>query len=249
MTGYLLFKHAVQRVFRNLDDALAISGLIWIATMAIVLIASIYVPAMPATAEGWDALTMSQILIALGANLAVIVSGIWIAVEWHRFVLLGERPQTVIPPFRAALLVAYMGKSLLLMVVLFAMMFVAMLVMMLVMVLAGALQFVVMAFLLCAGSALMYAFYRFSPMLPAAALGASLTLQEAWAKTQAHKAQIFQATILMILMTLMLQVPYAFLGSGVIGVVVSLVTGWIGLMVGVSLLSAIYELATSGADR
>lgn len=249
MTGYLLFKHAVSRVFRNLDDALAISGLIWIATMAIVLVASSYAPTMPATVEGWGALTMDQILIALGANIAVIVASIWIAVEWHRFVLLGERPQTVIPPFRASLLLAYMGKSILLMVVLFAMMFVAMLILMLVMLLAGALQFLVMAFLLCAGSALMYAFYRLSPMLPAAALGASLPIQEAWSKTEAYKVQIFQATILMILMTLLLQVPYAFLGSGVVGVVVSLVTGWIGLMVGVSLLSAIYELATSKADR
>jgi hypothetical protein len=249
MTGYLLFKHAVQRVFRNLDDALAISGLIWIATMAVVLVASIYTPTMPATAEGWSGLTMNQMVIVLGANLTVIVSGIWIAVEWHRFVLLGERPQTVIPPFRAALLLAYMGKSILLMVVLFAMMFVAMLILMLVMVLAGALQFLVMAFILCAGSALMYGFYRLSPMLPAAALGTSVTLQEAWSKTEPYKAQIFQATILMILMTLLLQVPYAFLGSGVVGVVVTLVTGWIGLMVGVSLLSAIYELTTSKAVR
>ncbi|MBU2936134.1 MULTISPECIES: hypothetical protein [Pacificibacter] len=249
MTGYLLFKHAVARVFRNLDDALAISGLIWIATMAIVLVASTYAPAMPATVEGWEALTMNQILIALGANIAVIVASIWIAVEWHRFVLLGERPQTVIPPFRAALMLAYMGKSILLMVVLFAMMFVAMLVLMLVMALAGALQFLVMAFIICAGSALMYGFYRLSPMLPASALGTSLSIQEVWSKTEPYKAQIFQATILMILMTLLLQVPYAFLGSGVVGVVVSLVTGWIGLMVGVSLLSAIYELATSKAGR
>ena len=65
---------------------------------------------------------------------------------------------------------------------------------------------------------------------------------DAWLMTMEHKKTIFQVAVLSILATLVLQVPSLLMGSGIVGLVYGLATGWITLMVGVSLLSSIYEL-------
>lgn len=255
MTGFLLFRHAVLRVFRNLDDALAISGLIWIGVMAALVLASTLAPDAPivvtdATSDQPSVvLDMGHISVIIGSNLVVLLASIWVAIEWHRFVLLGERPNSIIPPFRAELFKAYFGKSLLMTAVMFAAALVVVIIATIFTALIGGAQLVPVMSIMILSIFGMYAFYRASPVLPAAALGQSLTLKEAWHRTEPHKQLIFRTTFLMIFVTLALQIPSAFVGAGPIGIVVSLVTGWIGLMVGVSLLSAIYELSSPRDDQ
>jgi hypothetical protein len=252
MTGFSLFKHAVLRVFRNLDDALAISGLIWIGVMAVMVLATAYTPDAPvivvdtALDQPVAALDAMPLLFIFGTNLFVLLASIWVAIEWHRFVLLGERPSSIIPPFRGALFKAYFGKSLLMTAIMFGATLCVVIVIMIITSLLGGLQLVPVLTLIIVGIFGMYAFYRVSPVLPAAALGKSLTLKEAWYRTEPHKKLIFNATVLMIFATVLLQIPPAFAGAGPFGIIVSLITGWMGLMVGVSLLSAIYELGDTG---
>lgn len=255
MTGYLLFKHAVLRVFRNLDDALAISGLIWIATMVVLVVASSVdvagppVLVDPLADQPMATFSGAQLLILFGTNLLVILASIWIAIEWHRYVLLGERPNSIVPPFRGALFGAYFGKSVILTVAFFALALAAGVVIVLVTMLLGGAQFASALMMMIMGAFGMYAFYRVSPVLPAAALGESMTLKEAWRQTAPHKNAVVQATFLMLFGTMVLQIPALIVGSGPIGVVASLITGWVGLMVGVSLLSVIYELSSKGENR
>lgn len=248
MTGYLLFKHAVQRVFRNLDDALAISGLIWIATMAVLILSSAIAPPL-LTVDDWSAASPFARWINIGSNMTVIFVSIWIAVEWHRFALLGERPQTILPPLRRSHLVDYFVKSLLILLVLFGVMMAGLMVLMLLTALLGgfgaisfALVFVILVFVVLV-------FYRISPLLPAAAMGEDMKLATAWGATKPYTAQISQAAILLLMGTFAMQVLGILFGQGLFGLIYSLVTGWIALMVGVSLLSSIYELAASKADR
>ena len=255
MTGYLLFKHAVSRVFRNLDDALAISGLIWIATMVVMVVASSVefagspVVVDPLADQPMPDISVTQILLIFGANLLVILSSIWIAIEWHRFILLGERPNSIIPPFRGALFGAYFGKSVILTAAFCALALAAGMVIVLVTALLGGAQFAPALMMMIMGAFGMYAFYRASPVLPAAALGESLTLKQAWSQTEPHKKAVVQATFLMVFGTIVLRIPALMAGSGPIGVVASLITGWVGLMVGVSLLSVIYEISSKGENR
>ncbi|SEL03112.1 hypothetical protein [Pacificibacter marinus] len=248
MTGYLLFKHAVQRVFQNLDEALAISGLIWIGTMAIIVVASTYAPTLPLTPEAWAEVPSMYKWIFFGSNVVVLLAGIWIAVEWHRFVLLGERPKTIIPPFRVQLFADYLGKSILITFLLCALTLGAMLAILIILMITGPVTLLIFAGALFCFTFMLYVFYRLSPVLPAAALGDRLTFRSAWTMTASYKTPIFRAAILMIFATMLAQIPTAFLGNGPISLVFSLVVGWAGLMVGVSLLSSIYELAVSGDD-
>jgi hypothetical protein len=248
MTGYLLFKHAIKRVFQNLDDALAISGLIWIGTMAVIVIASTYAPALPLAPEAWAEVPSLYKVIFFGSNLVVMLSGIWVAVEWHRFVLLGERPQTITPPFQTRLFVDYLLKSFLIMLLLCALATGVMIAILFILLLTGPVSLLIFAAALFCFTFMLYVFYRVSPILPAAALGKPLTFRAAWEMTSHHRVPIFHAGILMMLAMMLVQIPSAFLGSGPVALVFSLCTGWAGLMVGVSLLSSIYELATSGEN-
>lgn len=255
MTGYLLFKHAVKRVFQNLDDALAISGLIWVGVMAIMVLVTAFLPSTPLfvadTSVAQPTLTVDwgQFRILMVLNVIALLASIWVAIEWHRFVLLGERPNSIVPVFRMDLFQAYFGKSLLIMAAMIVVAVVVVTIVTFLMTLIGGVQFVPALSIVVLSIFGMYAFYRVSPILPAAALGQSLTLKEAWGRTESHKQIIFRATFLMIFATMALQVPSLFAGAGPLSIVVSLATGWIGLMVGVSLLSAIYELSTSADDR
>ena len=244
ITGYSLFKHAVTRVFRNLDDALAISGLIWIGVMGILVLISVAVPTPPVTNQNWADLTGRELMAFLMSNLTVMIAGVWVAVEWHRFVLLGERPKTVLPVPRLDLIAGYMGRSIQIFAILFLVMFVAATLVALlarVSVVFAMLYFPVFIMLL-------QIFYRISPVLPAVAVSKPASLRSVWQATDAYKKPILGAAILLALGTMALNLPSFLLGQGVIALVYSLVTGWIALMVGVSLLSAIYEISVPEDD-
>jgi hypothetical protein len=241
MTGYQLFKQATQRVFRNIDDALAVSGLIWIGAMAIVILISNSTPDIVET-EGTLMMTGPQLARSFGVNLTVFLAGIWVAIAWHRFSLLGERPQTLIPPLRLSLFSSYLGKSLLLGVVMFVALIPISIGISLAIKLLGPLA--ILAVVLAAVF-VYYGFLRLSAILPAAALGQTLSLSKAWKASEGCKDTLLQAAILSVLLTGLIQLCAVLVGGGIFGLLVSLLLGWVMLVINVSLLSSIYELVKS----
>ena len=241
MTGFQLMQYSIRRITSNFYEALAISGVLWIGILILQLV---LLPQVGADSAG-DTLEVEtgDFFRSLVVFLIAMVVTCWIAVEWHRFILERKQPTTVIPQWSGGRVINYLLLSLLLGVIIgvaFSMAF-----LMLANVLGqAALQSLGLLFLFALlGLPMFYLFLRWSPVLTMAAIGEKCKLSDAWHMTSDHGAAIFQAAILNIGLVLVLSLPSGLMGSGVFAVLYSMVTGWIGMMVGVSLLTAIYQLA------
>lgn len=108
MTGFILFQNAVLRVIRHLDEALAVSGLIWIGIL-IVQILTFNAVDMEALASGNpEAVAGSGIWLILLSNVVMAVGSCWIAVEWHRYALEGKRPTSAFPSWSGSRIWGYL---------------------------------------------------------------------------------------------------------------------------------------------
>ncbi|MCA0042127.1 hypothetical protein [Celeribacter litoreus] len=243
MTGFNLFKNAILRVLHHLDEALAVSGLIWIA----ILIGQILVFGsmdMEAISSGDpEAAAQIPVLPILLLNVATAVGSCWIAVEWHRFVLEGRRPRSAFPQWSGGRVWSYFFASILmgLLIALFIGFCVG-----LILALFGASVatsggglFVLILLLLPA----LFIFFRLSPVLPSIAMQNQMSFAKAWQATKPHSVVIFQATILSIGALMVIQMIAPIFGAGILGLLYELVAGWAVLMVNVSLLSSIYEIS------
>ena len=98
MLGWQIFVHSVRMVFGNLKQVLQITiGPALIATALIVglfMVSGIPLEALDDSAEGLPAGTSaaSVFLFVLGLVVVIFVTMFWIAVSWHRFILLEEYP-------------------------------------------------------------------------------------------------------------------------------------------------------------
>ncbi|MEM1302700.1 MAG: hypothetical protein AAGH17_08970 [Pseudomonadota bacterium] len=201
--------------------------------------------------ENLGSFFMVQTLVLVGS----IIAGAWLAVVWHRFVLLEEYPANTVPAFDASLVFRYVGK----LIVIFLVMMGVALAGALVMALIGAIVPFVGA-LLAAGLAvvLIWASIRLSVMLPAAAIGYSMPVSEAWAKTEATQWSIFGATMLIVLLSVLVSIPAILLAALMTGgeanavsvpsIVINVVFGWVLTMLTVSLATTIYGVAVEGRE-
>ncbi|SLN11342.1 hypothetical protein AQS8620_00096 [Aquimixticola soesokkakensis] len=244
-SGLAIVQHSIRQVVGNLDDALLISALPWLGITALqVLFSGAIGPVDVAQLEN-GTVQPTTLLATLFLTMASFAVGLWVAVEWHRFVLLGETATGLLPSFRGARIGAYLGKSLIIGVILLGVGFLAsMAVGVLGIFVPRALLPVLM--LVVMGLALSFVFYRLSPILPAAAMGREIRIGQAWAATAPYASSIFQTTLIALMMLIPLQAIGVFVGGGVIGVVYALVSGWITLMVGASLLTTIYGMVVEG---
>lgn len=243
MTGYQLFKQAVLRVFNNFDDALAISGLIWIATMAVVVLLTGSGASPEGAGDSALGVSSDQALRLVLANTVVLLTGMWVAVEWHRFTLLAERPSGLVPKLQIDLVLSYLGKSVVIGVAVIGAMIPAVIVLATLGALAGGAIPVVVPFLTVVVTVFAYyIFLRLSVILPSAALGNKITLKDAWSASAPLKMTLLQVAILSVLFTGVLQLISLPFAGGLIGTLVSLVVGWVMLTVNASLLSSIYDL-------
>lgn len=246
MTGFILFRNAVLRVIRHLDEALAVSGLIWIGILILQIFVYEMVDVEGMAAGDAQAATGRELMLLLLSNVAMMVGSCWIAVEWHRFALEGKRPTSAFPSWSGGRVWSYLFLSIVIGI------------------LVGLVIGVVMGLILSIfGTAVMQAlgglfltvviglpavflFLRISPVLPSVSLGEKSTFAEAWRATAPYSGTILQAGILSILLLLLIQFIAPAFGSGIIGLLYELITGWMILIVNVSLLSSIYELAVRG---
>ena len=241
MLGWKLFVRAVTLLIENLGDALRVSLLPYGVVIAIsVWAAGTYgagmVPGQEMTSEGAGATLLVSVL-----NL---VATLWIAVAWHRYVLLGERPEGWLPPLRGGAVLAYLGRSVLIgLLVALIIMGVSIPLGLLVVVLPQA-ALLVGAIGFFIG---MIVFYRLAVVLPAGAVDRPMSFGEAMAATRGHTDTVVMLALLTVGFTFLLQVPTLLEGDvGVISAVYQGVVGWIGLMVGVSTLTSLYGHLVEG---
>lgn len=100
MKGVQLFSHSLRQVTGNVEGALRVSAVPFAAQTAasLLLVGRMEGLSMPVQIGPAE-------LLAL---VVMIATSLWIAVAWHRFILLNERIAGFLPPFRADLIGAYL---------------------------------------------------------------------------------------------------------------------------------------------
>jgi len=232
--GLRIFMHSLRLVFTQLGDALRVSGVLYLIVVAVsaLLGATTRHPSPP------------NIFLAILGALVTGLAYLWIAIGWHRFVLLDERPPTWVPQLPGDRLPAYLGRSIQLsflagvagcaiwlpVMILFAVGFPP-----LITIVGG----------LGALTVLLLVSYRLAPMLPGAALGSALGVKEAWAATSGANGTILLLAVVTAIGSVLLGLPTYFMfisaaGPSPLSFVWGSIAGWINLMVGVSILTTLY---------
>lgn len=178
MTAFSILRHAVEMIFRDRQNSLRLFVPLWVVTagMPFFMINAFGVSMWGETSLPADASQVLPILLGLLSQ-AVLTAGIVIA--WHRFVLLDEVPGPVWPRVSLAILGIYVLKGA-------GLFFLLMLLLLLVSIPAfmlGGSASAIIAVLLMIGVPAMLAlsvlYFRWSLILPAAAVGRTLTMRQA----------------------------------------------------------------------
>ena len=241
--GIDLFVHSVRLVLGDWRNALRLSGLLYLIYAAPTLLLRLSFPAPAQTATMADATAaLAAAPIAFLTGIFALVAFVWIAVAWHRYVLLDEVPQGQFPAFNGSRLFRYaiysLGIGLLAVIVAAVVGAVAALVFAIVPVLLFVAALAAMA-------AALVVFYRLAPVLPAVAVERPLTFGGAWEATKGASSAIIVLAIVSAVASFIIELPAMVLAmGGSIGSTLALLwtlgTDWLRMLVGVSILTTLY---------
>lgn len=241
--GWHLFRHAAAMILRDLPGALRVTlppyliGAICLAVMVTrwpeAMIASPRPEEMPLPGLGFFA-----------ASIVMWFSMLWMAVLWHRWVLLDEVPATV-PPLYPRRLAVYFWQGLLISFIMIPAILIIAVPVAFALPEAGVAISGWMASFLITAVALAI-FGRFCPVLPAAAIGRPMGLREGWRATAGATGPIAVASIPLAAVTTL--PPFVFTGAMVIDVAVQIVVQWILTILGASLMTTIYGHYVEGLE-
>ncbi|WP_426032460.1 hypothetical protein [Cypionkella sp. TWP1-2-1b2] len=239
MKGVQIFSHSLRQVMDNLGPALKISGVLYLVQVGITMALG---AAMASSGMG-----MMGGGMGLGVVLVLVVSlitGIWLAVAWHRYVLLGEVPAGYVPPFMGERMGQYFIKSLLIGLVLVVL---GMILGMVVGTLFGRLMMggIFMSMLLIAVMVqvpMIFLGLRMAAALPGTALGENPVLMAGWQATAGEWRPLLQLAVIMALALWAVNLIswFVFGGVGLLANIWQLIAGWPVTMVGLSILTTLY---------
>lgn len=251
MSGWKIFLHSARMVSNNLIEAFRISFLLYAVQVAVnIWFMGQYGEAIQVMQSGTMMSVPDGYWPSWGLTIAVsTLTSLWIAVGWHRFVLMQENPIAVLPQFHGNQIVAYLIQSLLLGLRVGV-------IAVIVMVFAG---FALGAIFGNAGTMLgvlivvtfsVYLFYRWGLVLPAAALGNSMFFKESWDSTVLASGAIWQLSAVALGASLLVMLPQVMSSdlTSLINQIYTYVLNWIIMMVGVSVLTTLYGIYVEGRD-
>jgi hypothetical protein len=241
MNGLDIVKHGVDMLLRNLGPALRVSvGPFLIAAVVSVLLAALGLGGMglnPSTGEVEGGLG----LVLGGLIMAIVFLFVfsWVAVAWHRYILKEEKPG-LLPPLRSDLVWPYLGRSILIALILVLVAIPLSLILGLV---VGGTQSVVVASIVGLVMALVLGWIgtRLSLVLPARAIERPMTFGESWGVTGSASGAIFVVVLILALLNVVLGGLFALvLGDNIVSALLSLVVQWFTTMLGLSVLTTLY---------
>lgn len=232
--GLSLFLHSVRMVLSHLGEALRISGVLYLVYVAIDLLSLTY-----GFRSGNPGLHLPDIL----AMIAGSVLFLWIAIGWHRFILLDDAPGAVLPTFRGGHMLTYFGNGLLVLLTALPILIGAAIVFFLIASIGGS-PVLVAILAIVSSVAMLVVFYRLAAVLPATAIDRPINIGQAWTATRnATGAVLLMAVVSAIAMSL-IDLPATFLASLPGGTTLAIgwmaLTGWFKIMFGISILTTIY---------
>ena len=249
MLGWKLFLRALSLLIDNLVQALRLTLLpyagviattVWIATSWPELAGQMqFDPENPAPPSYAGAIVLQFMVM--------VVASIWMAVAWHRYVLESEGGEGWVPPFHGGLLLGYLGRSILVGLAVAALVLaVSTMVSLLLLPLFGVGITPLIGTL--ALFVAMILFYRLGVVLPAGAVGRTMTFADAWRATKGHSGTVIVLALVTVAFSFVLQLPAQIDGGGIgiVSVTYQVVVQWIGLMLGIGTLTALYGHLVEG---
>lgn len=243
--GINLFMHSVRLVLGDWRNALKVTGLLYLIYAIPALVLGLFFPqpqpgqsaeAMAAAMSGYAPITFIVALLML-------VVYIWLAVTWHRYILLDETPSGQLPAFNQQRILAYAGRSILLFLMAAVLVFVISLIVAPI-AMAGATFMLVLVPIVGIFVALLIG-YRLGLVLPAAAVGKPLSFGEAWQATKGASGTIVVLALVSALASILIDLPALVVGflpgiGSILATLWTLATGWVKAVIGVSILTTLY---------
>lgn len=245
-----LFSHSVRMVLNNLGPAFRVST----PLIAIMVLSYLLLGGESASYSGdfsFEGGDMEGEFTASAAASTIlqILASLWVAVAWHRYILLEETPSGYIPAFRGDRVLSYFLRGLLLFVIVvvaaFALGFIGVFMIALETAITGVIGAVMIGVMVVA---IIVISARLYVILPAAAVDRELPLREAWNATEGMTIPIVVAYVLLVLC---LMVGGFVLGlvsifTGFVGVLLLIVFNAVATLFGLSFLTTIYGVAIEG---
>ena len=240
MLGFKILLHSVRLILRNWRVALRLSSpLVLLLVLSPIVFGVDYLQQTDSDALGNTSGASSTI-----AGLLQFLAGLWVAVAWHRYVLMEEDSGALIPPLNAARIVAYFTQGLkIFLLLLCGGILTAILLAVLGSSSAGESASALIVISVIVGA--FWVFYRLSPVLPAAALDTQASIRGAWNVTRSLSGAILVLVLLLGVLSFVLVVviePIQYI-SGPMYLALSSIQIWFTVMVGVSILTTIYGVA------
>ena len=264
MKGWQIFRHSVRQVFGNLGGALRVSAVLYLVQIGLTL-------AFLGTVTVGEGGNLSQRMsgansgaIVLAVAIITVVIGLWIAVGWHRYVLLIEEPGLV-PKLHIDRVLGYFGKGFLIGLVMIIPAIVAGLLIAVVMtaiisaafrgqilttdtVLPLSLQIELSLVVLLMAVPIVAIGLRLSAILPGVALKAGQPLFAGWAATATEMGTFLTLAACSVTGIFVLSLPemlwttpdHSLTLSAAPMLMYQVVAQWVQIMVGVSILTTLY---------
>jgi hypothetical protein len=255
--AWKLIAQAFRMIFNNFGQALRVSIGPYVLLIAIFL-AVLTFAGQTYRPEADALMTNPPSGLALFLILALVPIALfiaaWVAVSWHRFILLEERAG-FLPPISGRPIWGYVGKSILLglLVLLLAVpvMMAAGLLAAPFMAQAGTSIPVVTLIILAVGYVIIgFVALRLAVSLPGTALGKPMSFGDAWRATNPIAGAIFGVTLILVIINVVPGVLLTgiYVAAPFIGVIVDVALSWLTLMLGIGILTTLYGHLVEGRD-
>jgi hypothetical protein len=248
MKGLEILQHSIRQVFGNLDGALKVSVVPYAIQVVVGLLVGLSAAGM---GSGMGARMPSGGMMAgmgfagLVTLIVVMITSLWVAVAWHRYILLGEHPTGYVPPFNGDRIIAYFLRSLGYGIVLILIGMVLGMVMGVILSPVASSGRIVLFMILM--SILVYLpllilSFRLTAGLPGVALGAGTDFMAGWQATQGATVDIAVLSVFVVGAHLIFGLVdlYLFSGVGLLSFLWNAIVGWLFVMVGISILTTLY---------
>lgn len=258
--GWNIVKHAFNMVFGNMGNALKASiGPVLVAIIVAIVVLLAFAMPIETLSRGSSDFSDIGVLTGIGLGLLVLLPVYlfvfaWVAVTWHRFILLEEYPSTI-PAVSGRPILPYVGKSILLALVLVVVgvpigFVVGLVVAPFAIIGDGAAILVAAIGGLAVGTVLTWVWFRVAVVLPATAVGSPMSIGEGWAITKPISRTIFNTALIVVALNIAASIAVSAVTAGIplVGQGLDLVVSWVTLMVGVSVLTTIYGHVVEGRD-
>lgn len=240
--GWQIVKHSFLMLWRNLSNALLVSvgpAILAILISGLALAFSGVTPQMLTFGLVTGNLPGQAVLVLVFVLIVMVFAISWIAVSWHRFILLEDYPG-VLPAIANRPVWTYAGLSMLLGLIMLGALLPFVIVASIVTAIVGNTAVPSLIVGIAGGIYFTYFWLRTALILPALSVGAPLAIRAAWTVTGAASMPILQAASILVVINVLGSMFIGAVSAGVIGFIIEMAFSWITLMAGTSILTTLY---------